>query len=125
MKVIGSAFGDRIDGAAVQPDLAGIGAVHAGEDLDQRRLAGAVLAEQRVHLAGAHVEVDRVERERAGEALGQRLVTSRSAGSALVIGPSDCIAACDGTRRRRLGGGSRSAVRRSACDQLFTPQSSR
>ena len=61
----------RVDDAAAQADLAGVGAMDAGEDLDQRRLAGAVLAEQRMHLAGADVEVDSVERQRAGEALGQ------------------------------------------------------
>ena len=56
-------------GRAVDPDLAVIVGVHAGEDLHQRRLAGAVLAHQRVHLAGAEVEVDAVERGDAGEAL--------------------------------------------------------
>ena len=47
--------------------------VHAGQDLHQRRLAGAVLAHQRVHLAGAEVEVDAVERGDAGEALADAL----------------------------------------------------
>ena len=37
---------------AADPDLALVVGVHAGEDLHQRRLAGAVLAHQRVHLAG-------------------------------------------------------------------------
>ena len=64
-------LGDRIDRAAAQPDLAAVGAVHARQDLDQRRLAGAVLAQQSVDLAGPHLEVDGIERERAGEALGQ------------------------------------------------------
>ena len=45
----------------------------AGEDLDQRRLAGAVLAEQRHDLAGGDREARPVERAHAGEALGQRL----------------------------------------------------
>jgi hypothetical protein len=40
------------------------------EDVHERRLAGAVLAEQRVHLAGGHVEVDVVVGQHAGEALG-------------------------------------------------------
>ena len=46
------------------------GGEDAGEDLHQRRLAGAVLAHERVNLAGAEVEVDAVERGDAGEALG-------------------------------------------------------
>ena len=54
---------------AVQEDLALVGPVQAVEDVHQRRLAGAVLAEQRVHLAAAEVEVDVVVREDAGEAL--------------------------------------------------------
>ena len=41
--------------------LAGVDAVGAGEHLDERRLAGAVLPEQAVHLAGAHREVDAVQ----------------------------------------------------------------
>ena len=39
-------------GAAVDGERAAVGPVHPAEDLDQRRLAGAVLAEQRVRLAG-------------------------------------------------------------------------
>ena len=46
------------------------GPVEAGEDVHQRRLAGAVLAEQRVHLALAQVEVDVVVGDDPGEALG-------------------------------------------------------
>ncbi len=38
---------------------------HARDALDERRLAGAVRAEQAVDLAGAHVEVDAVERLRS------------------------------------------------------------
>ena len=39
--------GDRF---AVDRDLAGVGMVDARDDLDQRRLAGAVVADDRVHL---------------------------------------------------------------------------
>jgi hypothetical protein len=42
---------------AVEQHAAGVGAVHTGEDLDQRRLARAVLADQGVRLAGAELEV--------------------------------------------------------------------
>ncbi len=38
---------------AVEEDLAGIGRMDAGEDLDQRRLAGAVVAEEAADLAAA------------------------------------------------------------------------
>jgi hypothetical protein len=54
------------DGALVGPDA-------AGEDLHERRLAGAVLPEQRAHLAGAQREDEAMERDRPGIALGQPL----------------------------------------------------
>jgi len=57
--------------AAAHPDLAGVGGVHSGKHLDQGGLAGAVLTEKGMYLAGPYIEVDRVEGERAGEALGQ------------------------------------------------------
>ena len=50
-------------------DLPGVGLVRAGEHLDQRGLAGAVLAEQAVHLAGPHLQLHAVERAYAGEGL--------------------------------------------------------
>ena len=50
---------------AVDGDLAAIGRIEARHQLDQRRFAGAVLAEQRGDLAGAHVEIDVVERQHA------------------------------------------------------------
>ena len=56
---------------AVDQNLAFVAAVrvHAGEQLDQRGFAGAVLAAQRVHFAGAQVEADARERGDAAEAL--------------------------------------------------------
>jgi hypothetical protein len=63
---LGVAEGDR---GAVPGDLALVGLVRAGQDLDQRRLAGAVLAEQAVHLTGADVEVHAVEGADARELL--------------------------------------------------------
>jgi hypothetical protein len=62
--------GARHERRAVEQDLAGIGADDAGQDLDQRRLAGPVLAEQRQNLAPVELEVDGVAGERAAEALG-------------------------------------------------------
>ena len=61
------------DLAAVEEHPARVGPVDAGDDLDQRRLAGAVLAHQRVDLAGPEVERDVVERLDAGEGLARVL----------------------------------------------------
>ena len=46
---------------AVEEDLAVVGDVGAREALDERRLAGAVVADDRQHLAGVQLEVDAVE----------------------------------------------------------------
>jgi hypothetical protein len=43
--------------------------VHAGEDVDQGRLSGPVLTQQRVDLAGAQLEVDVVVGENARKRL--------------------------------------------------------
>ena len=58
---------------ALEIDAPVAGPMHAGDDLDHGRLAGAVLAEQNVDLAGAHVEADLVQRKRAGELLRDAL----------------------------------------------------
>ena len=47
-----------LDALAVEDDRAAVGRRGAGRDVHQRRLAGAVLAEQGVNLAGQHVERD-------------------------------------------------------------------
>ncbi len=52
---------------AVAQDLALVRVVEPVEDAHERRLAGAVLAEQRVYLALPEVEVDVVVREDARE----------------------------------------------------------
>ena len=65
-----ASFGEWIaHGLALDEDLALVRVVEAVEDAHQRRLARAVLAEQRVDLAGAQVEVDVVVREHARELL--------------------------------------------------------
>src|SRR5438876_10839713 len=46
-----------------------IGAQRSGYDIHQRALAGAVLANQSVHLAFAQIHADAVERNRGTEAL--------------------------------------------------------
>ena len=55
---------------AHDPDDAVILDVHAGENLHQRALAGAVLADQGMNLAGPEVEIDVDQRRDAAERLG-------------------------------------------------------
>jgi hypothetical protein len=57
------------DGLAVQPELALVGLVQPVQDVHQRRLAGAVLTEQRVNLAARQLEVDMVVGDDARERL--------------------------------------------------------
>ena len=65
-----ASFGEWIGhGLALDEDLALVRVVEPVEDVHQRGLAGAVLAEQRMHLACAEVEVDVVVREDAREVL--------------------------------------------------------
>ncbi len=60
----------KMRGSPLDRDRPGVDRVDAGEGLDERRLAGAVLAHERVHLARPEGEVDGVEGEDAGEADG-------------------------------------------------------
>ena len=55
----------EMDAAAAERDLALVRPVEAGEDVRERALARAVLAEQRVHLADGRLEVDAVVRHDA------------------------------------------------------------
>ena len=55
---------------AFNTQRAGIRLVQAGQHAHQRRLAGAVLAQQRVNLTGQRGEADIVVRDHAGEAFG-------------------------------------------------------
>ena len=64
--VVRRSEGDRF---AIELDFARIGALRAGKDLEQGRLAGAVLAEQRVNLRRPDVEVSILERQHARKAL--------------------------------------------------------
>ena len=54
---------------ALEPDRPAIRAVQAVEDVHERRLPGAVLAEERVDLVLGDDEVDAVERGEVAEAL--------------------------------------------------------
>ena len=60
----------RVDPLAEVVHLgAGIGRIDAGDDLDQRALARAVLAGEAVHFPGQHLERDVLERAHAAEGL--------------------------------------------------------
>ena len=59
------------DRPRLEQDLAGVGRVDAGDALDERRLARAVVADEGHHLAGAHLEVDVGQRLDGAEALRQ------------------------------------------------------
>ena len=63
----------EVDRLLVDIDLALGRLVHAREDADQRRLAGAVVAEQRVHLAAIDLEIDAVQGGERAEALDELL----------------------------------------------------
>ena len=69
-EVLGGARRGDLHLAALDPDRAGVPLVDPGEDLHQRGLARAVLAHQRVDLAGAQLEARVLERLDAREALG-------------------------------------------------------
>jgi hypothetical protein len=56
-------------GSAVEEDGAGIRSERAGEDADEGALAGAVLSEEGMHLAGAQFEASVLEGSDAREGL--------------------------------------------------------
>ena len=72
-RAAGRSRAGNADRLALPADLAGIGMQHAIDDLDQRALAGAVLAEQRMDLAGQDLEIDAVVGEAAREVLDDAL----------------------------------------------------
>ena len=79
----GLARGVDLLGLAPDQDLALVGLLQAVEHLHQGGLAGAVLADQRMHLALAHLEVDLVVGHDAGVAAGHpRHSTASGAGLA-------------------------------------------
>jgi hypothetical protein len=52
--------------------------MHPGDQGYQRRFAGAVLAEQHMHLAGPEVEIDAIERDHTREVLRDSLEPEQS-----------------------------------------------
>jgi hypothetical protein len=79
-------------GPTVQPHAARVRLLEAGEDLDQRRLAGAVVAQQSQHLALAQVQVDVAQRRDRAEALRD------------VLDAQDIVVGLGGADRRGLCG---------------------
>ena len=78
---------------AVEQDLALRRLLDAGDDLHQRRFAGAVLADQHVDGAGPHFEVDVLDRHRAGIDLGDAATAGCRRCSALAHGWSSLTSA--------------------------------
>src|SRR4051812_34359901 len=66
-------YGVQLDRLAVEHDRAGVGLVEAAEDLHQRRLARAVVAQQAEDLALLEAQVDLAQRRDRAEALGHVL----------------------------------------------------
>ena len=79
---------------ALDPDLAGIGTVDAEQDVHQRRLAGAVLAEQPQNLAMTYDEVDRPIGVHRAKALVDAAQLEQRCG---------CRHGCRGEKRRAAG----------------------
>ena len=64
------AVGDRRRRFAMEADFPAVGLAKAGQDSDQRRLAGAVAADQRMRLAGQYAQARVAERD--GRAIALR-----------------------------------------------------
>ena len=90
------------DEASVKQDLSLVGAVEAGENVGEGRLACAVLSEQRVHLTGCRLELDAVVRNDPGKPLGD-------------------VAELDGGGHRKRAGGADSPARPSVLLALGAP----
>ena len=58
MRVLSDGVSCRYSTPVDHDAAAGVGALDAGDDLDQRRLAGSVLAGQAMHLAGGDREIN-------------------------------------------------------------------
>ena len=88
---------DRVeaDPLAADDHLAAVLLVEAAQDLDERALAGSVVADEPEHLALAQREVDAAENDERAETLGHAAHLERGPGRL-------------GRRRRRLGGLGRS-----------------
>ena len=84
-------------------DLALVGHGEPVQDVHQGRFAGAVLAEQRVDLAGREVEIDRVVGEDARISLGDPAHLERAVTSVMLPPGSTAASAGERTGRRNAG----------------------
>jgi hypothetical protein len=90
-----------LDGGSLDQHLAAVRLHHPGQDIHQGRLAGAVLADQRMHLARREIEEDVVESDGRTETLryaprgeegGHQVPVRRSAGmsaTAISVTPAE------------------------------------
>ena len=108
----------NVDGRPLEEDLAAVGGVRAGHALDERRLAGTVVADECHHLAAPHLEVD----------VGQRL--HRPEGLRNVPELEDWRAGVGhdpgrskATRKNGAGGGSHRRLHRTRCSKMCPPSS--
>ncbi len=77
----GVAWAVEADGSSLEKELAGARRVEPGEDLHQRRLAGAVVADDAEHFAALQLQADGIERGDRAEILRYPLCfEERSAG---------------------------------------------
>jgi hypothetical protein len=97
----------------VEEDLAAVDRVDARDGLDQRRLAGAVVADERHHLAVADLEVDVRQRLDGSERLGD--VAELEGGSAVPTHGA----------KHTTRGATRDASRFVGCGASFTCRTSR
>ena len=112
--------GDR-DLLALEVDLALVDRVDPGDALDQRRLAGAVVADERHHLARAHLEVDVGRARGPSRSSCGRLAPRASASTEAVavgvvsVGRGHPVWRCRGSPAAGLPRRSASATSRTAC----------
>ena len=94
----GVAGAEQADRVAAHHEFALVGAIDAGDDLDERRLAGAVLAEERVDRAFGEGQRDTLEGFDAGEELAHTTGFERD----FRHEPALVTAFCSRTSRQRL-----------------------
>ena len=75
----------KVAAPAVDQDNAAVGTMHAAKDANERRLAGAVLADDGVDFADGDVEVDAGERHGGAEMLADALERRRPDGSCAAL----------------------------------------
>ena len=92
------------DRPAVEAQLAAVGAEGAREDLQQRRLAGAVLADERVRLARRNVEADAAERAHGAERLADVAEGDRGGAHAFGLVTSGLSEATEVAEEQRRNG---------------------